>query len=276
MIFGIPLGELALVAAAILAAGIISGLLAGLFGIGGSTVIIPVLYEIFRLLEVPDDVRMQLSIGTALAVTIPTTLRAYFAHRAKGAVLPDVIRVWALPTIVGVALGTAIAYVAPAALFKAVFIGFVLFMAAKLLFGRETWRMGGELPGHAAMAAIGVFIGGVSTLVGIAGGSISTMFLTLYGKPFHTAVATSSGLGVFIAIPATLGYMLAGWQYQASMPPASIGFVSIVGFLLVAPASVLAAPYGARLAHALSKRMLEIAFGLFLLLVAARFFASLV
>jgi uncharacterized membrane protein YfcA len=275
-VFGISVGELTLLAGAILAAGVVSGVLAGLFGIGGSTVVIPVLYEVFRVLEVPDGVRMQLSIGTALAVTVPTTVRAYFAHRAKGAVLDAALRVWAIPAAIGVALGSYVAYVAPAALFKTAFILFALFMSLRFLLGRESWRVGDKLPGSATMIAAGVSFGCLATLVGIAGGSFSTLFLTLHGVPFHVAVATSSGLGVFIGIPATIGYMIAGWPYQASMPLLSVGFVSIIGFLLIAPAGVLAAPYGARLAHRLSKRRLEIAFGLFLLLVAARFAVSLV
>ena len=275
MLFGISVGELALLVAAILIAGIVSGLMSGLFGIGGSTVVIPVVYEIFRLLEVPDDVRMQLSIGTALAVTVPTTLRAYFAHRAKSAVLDDALRVWIVPAALGVILGSYIAYVAPAAVFKTAFVLFALFMSMRFLLGRDSWRVADKLPGTPVMTAAGFSFGALATLVGVAGGSLSTLFLTLYGVPFHTAVATSSGLGVIVGIPATIGYMIAGWPHQAILPPFSLGFVSILGVLLIAPASVLAAPHGARLAHRLSKRKLEVAFGLFLLLVAARFAASL-
>jgi uncharacterized protein len=276
MLFGISVGELILLTVAILTAGVLSGLLAGLFGIGGSTVVIPVLYEVFRILDVTDDVRMQLSIGTALAVTVPTTVRAYFAHRAKGVVLEGALRIWAIPAAIGVIAGSYIAYVAPAAVFKTAFVVFALFMSLRFLLGRESWRIGDKLPGTPAMAVAGICFGCLATLVGIAGGSLSTLFLTLFGVPFHVAVATSSGLGVFIGIPATIGYMIAGWPHQALMPPLSIGFVSIIGFLLIAPAGVLAAPYGARLAHRLSKRKLEIAFGLFLLIVAIRFAASLV
>lgn len=275
MLFGISVGELALLAGAILVAGLISGLMSGLFGIGGSTVIIPVVYEIFRLLEVPDEVRMQLSIGTALAVTVPTTLRAYFAHRAKGAVLDKPLRLWALPVALGVALGSWIAYVAPAEVFKTAFVLFALFMSARFLLGRDDWRVGDKLPGLPTMAAAGFSFGALATLVGVAGGSFSTLFLTLYGTAFHVAVATSSGLGVIIGVPASIGYMIAGWPYMQDLPPFSIGFVSVLGVLLIAPASVLAAPYGARLAHRLSKRKLEIAFGLFLLAIALRFTLSL-
>jgi uncharacterized protein len=276
MLFGISVGELTLLTVAILTAGVLSGLLAGLFGIGGSTVVIPVLYEVFRILDVTDDVRMQLSIGTALAVTVPTTVRAYFAHRAKGVVLEGALRIWAIPAAIGVIAGSYIAYVAPAAVFKTAFVVFALFMSLRFLLGRESWRIGDKLPGTPAMAVAGIGFGCLATLVGIAGGSLSTLFLTLFGVPFHVAVATSSGLGAFIGIPATIGYMIAGWPHQALMPPLAIGFVSIIGFLLIAPAGVLAAPYGARLAHTLSKRKLEIAFGLFLLIVAIRFAASLV
>jgi uncharacterized protein len=276
MLFGIPVGELALLATAILIAGIVSGLLAGLFGIGGSTVVIPVLYEIFRLLEVPDDVRMQLSIGTGLAVTVPTTLRAYFAHRAKGAVRNDALRIWAIPAVLGVVLGSYVAYIAPAALFKTTFILFAVFMSSRFLLGRDSWKVDDKLPGTPTMAAAGATFGALATLVGVAGGSFSTLFMTLYGVPFHTAVATSSGLGVIIGVPASIGYMIAGWPHQTVLPPLSVGFVSILGVLLIAPASVLAAPYGARLAHRLSKRKLEIAFGVFLLLIALRFVISLI
>jgi uncharacterized membrane protein YfcA len=276
MIFGISPGELMLLAGAILIAGIVSGLMSGLFGIGGSTVVIPVVYEIFRLLEVPDDIRMQLSIGTALAVTVPTTARAYLTHRARGAVLNNALRVWAIPAALGVALGSYIAYVAPGDVFKAAFILFAIFMSLRFLLGRDDWRIADRLPGTPTMAAAGFSFGALATLVGVAGGSFSTLFLTLYGTPFHTAVATSSGLGVLIGVPATVGYMIAGWPHQAALPPLSIGFVSVLGLLLIAPASVFAAPYGARLAHRLSKRRLEIAFGVFLMFVALRFAASLV
>ena len=275
MLSAVPVGEFAVLVVAVLLAGALSGLLSGLFGIGGSTVVIPVLYEFFRILGVPDEVRMQLCIGTALAITIPTILRAYFAHRAESAVLGDVLRIWAVPVVLGVLAGSVIAYVAPGVLFKIVFVLFAIFMAVKLLFGRDTWRIAEDLPGPATMVAGGFAIGCLSTLVGVAGGSLSTLFLSLYGRPFHAAVATSTGLGVLVGIPATIGYMIAGWPQQALMPPLSIGYVSFLALMLFTPASVLAAPYGARLAHRMSKRRLEVAFGIFLVLIAVRFGASL-
>ena len=149
-------------------------------------------------------------------------------------------------------------------------------ISAKLLFGRDSWRLGAQLPGRAGMTAYGFLIGLAASLMGISGGSLSNMILTLYGTPIHRAVATSAGLGVPITIAGALGYMLAGLPHQAEMPPLSIGFVSFIGVAVMAPISSFSAPYGARLAHVLPARGLEIGFGIFLLLVSARFLASLV
>ncbi|MGZ8198174.1 MAG: TSUP family transporter [Burkholderiales bacterium] len=169
----VPLNELLILAGAIVAGGVVAGLLAGLFGVGGGVVVVPVLYEVFRLLEVPDAVHMQLCIGTSLAIMVPTNIRSYRAHRASGAVLTDVVRQWTPGIIVGIAVGAAIATVAPSPVFK-------------------------------------------------------------------------------------------------------IGFVSLIGFALLAPVASLTASYGARLAHALPRRGLEVAFGMFLLAASLRFLASLV
>jgi uncharacterized membrane protein YfcA len=191
-------------------------------------------------------------------------------------VLHEVVRAWALPAVVGVAVGAVIAYFAPSAAFKLVFMITVTIIAIKLLFGRDSWQIADEFPGRAAMSAYGFLIGIVSSLMGVSGGSVSNMIQTLYGKSMHNAVATSSGLGVPITIAGTIGLMIAGWPKMALLPPLSIGYVSLLGVIIMAPVSSFTASYGALLAHRLSKRQLEIGFGLFLLLVAVRFFATLV
>ena len=276
MFSGIPLGELAWLAAAIVAGGVVSGFLAGLFGIGGGAIIVPVLYEVFRVIGVPDEIRMQLCIGTSLAIIIPTTIRSYVAHRARGAVMPDVLRIWMIPMVVGVGLGSALAAFAPQSVFKIAFIILAAIIAARLLFGGDRWRLGDELPGKAGMIAYGLGIGLAGSLMGVSGGSMSTMVLTLYGKPIHAAVGTAAGLGVPLTIAGTLGYVLAGLPHQALTPPLSLGFVSLIGVALMAPVSSWIAIFGVRAAHALAKRQLEIAFGIFLLLVSIRFVVSLV
>jgi len=276
MLLGYPIGEIVLLALSIAGAGILVGILAGLFGIGGGAVIVPVLYEVFRALGVPEDVRMQVCIGTSLAIIVPTTVRSYIAHKKKGAVIPEVVRIWALPSIVGVALGSIIAHYAPAQLFKIVFVVFATLMALRMLFGTDRWKLGSELPGRAWLNFYGFLTGLLSSLVGVSGGTISNAVLTFYGRSMQQAVATSAGVGVPITIAGTIGYMLAGWPYMAQMPPLSIGFVSLIGFALMAPVSSYTASYGVRLAHWLPRRKLEIAFAIFLILVSLRFAASLI
>jgi len=224
---------------------------------------------------VPEAVHMQLCIGTSLAIMAPTNIRSYLTHRATGAVLTDVVWQWTPAVIVGIAIGSLIATVAPGSVFKIAFIVIAAIIAGKLLFARERWQLGDDLPKHPLARLYGLAVGLMASLTGVSGGSLCTMVLTLYGKPIHQAVATSAGIVVPITLAGTLGYILAGLPHQALLPPLSIGFVSLIGFALMAPVSSLAAPYGARLAHAMPKRGLEIAFGLFLLAASLRFLASL-
>lgn len=272
---GISVAELLLLAVALLGAGVITGLLAGLFGVGGGAVIVPVLYQIFAMVGVPEDVRMHLCVGTSLAIIIPTSISSFRTHFAKGKVLMEVLKVWAAPVVTGVVIGSFIAAFAPAAVLKLVFICVASINAFKLLAGRDDWRLGEALPGKLGLGTFGLVIGLASSLMGIGGGVISNMFLTLFGVGMHSAIATSAGLGVLISIPGALGYIIAGWSKMAALPPLSLGFVSLLGFLLVAPTSTFLAPYGARLAHNTPKRRLEIAFGLFLVLTAGRFIWSM-
>lgn len=275
MLLGFPIAELAFFAVALLAAGAVTGLLAGVFGVGGGAVVVPVLYELFRIMGVAEELRMPLAVGTSLAVIIPTSIRSFQAHKAKGAVDLTILRTWAVPVLIGVIVGSLVARHAPAALFKAVFVGVAGVSAIRLLFGKG-WKLADTMPGQLVMRAYGLLIGVLSALMGIGGGQLSNLFMTFYGRPIHQAVATSSGLGVIISIPGAIGYIYAGWPHMAELPPLSLGYVSLIGFALFIPTSAWTAPIGAALAHRLSKRRLEVAFGLFLLVVCLRFVASLI
>jgi len=279
--FGIALFDLVWLTITLLAAGALTGLLAGVFGVGGGAVMVPILYELFRLLEVPEAVRMPLCVGTSLAIIIPTSIRSFQAHKAKGAVDMSILKVWAIPVVVGVIMGSVIARYAPADLFKAVFVLVAGVSAIRLLFGKDSWRLGLDMPAKPIMVVYGWIIGVLSALMGIGGGQLSNLFMTFYSRPIHQAVATSSGLGILISIPGALGYIYAGWPHMAQypgviafQPPLALGYISLIGLVLFIPTSTWMAPVGARLAHRLSKRRLEVAFGLFLLLVCARFAAS--
>jgi uncharacterized membrane protein YfcA len=276
MLLGYPLGEIAWLVLLILAGGVVTGILAGLFGIGGGGVIVPVLYEVFGVIHVPDALRMQLCIGTSLAIIVPTTVRSYLGHKKRGAVIPQVVRIWTLPAILGVLIGSVTASFAPGAVFKIAFVVFTAFISSKMLFAGDRWNIGSELPGRPLMAVYGLITGLFSSLVGVSGGAVSNAVLTMYGQPMQRAVATSAGIGVPITIVGFVGYAVAGWPHIAELPPLSLGFVSVIGFALMAPVSSYTTAYGVRLAHWLPRRKLEIGFGLFLMAVSLRFLATLI
>ena len=262
-----------MLALALLAAGALVGFLAGVFGVGGGTVAVPILYEVFVAFGVPDELRMPLCAGTSLALIIPTSIASYVTHRRSQAVDLALLKIWSVPIIAGAIGGTILARHAPGLVFKVAFILVALATAGRLMFPDRLPQLG-EVP-RLLRAPYGLLIGASAALIGIGGGLLSNMIMTLHGRAIHQAVATSAGVGVPITIAGTVGYMLAGLPHQSLLPPLSIGFVSLLGLVLMAPVSSLIAPLGARIAHALSRRTLEIAFGVFLLLISARFVASL-
>lgn len=273
-ILGSPV-ELAQLALAGVAAGLVGGLLAGLFGIGGGAVIVPVLYQALTLVDVPDSVRMHVSVGTSIAIIVPTGIRSFMAHWRHGAVDMDLLKGWLYWVPAGAIVATIVAAYLSGGALRGIFAAIAFVIAIRMLANRDHWRFGDDLPGQPARAIVGGLIGFFSTLMGIGGGVLNNTFMTLFGRPIHQAVATSAGVGVLISVPALFGYIWAGWGV-AGVPPFSLGFVNLVAMALMIPASVAIAPFGARLAHRLSRRHLEIGFGLFLLFVAVRFAWTLV
>jgi uncharacterized membrane protein YfcA len=280
---GLDVSELLELALLLIALGAVAGFLAGIFGIGGGAILVPVFYECFRIAGVPLEVRMPLCVGTSLAIIIPTSIRSWRAHHARGAVDMEIIRQWGWTVLIGVILGSVIARYAPERLFKIVFVAVAWSAAARLLFGKESWRLGEDLPKGPLMQVYGFVIGLLSTLMGVGGGIFSNLLMTFHGRTIHQSVATSSALAVLISIPGTIGYVYAGWPAAARFPdvaalqlPFAIGYVSLIGAALVMPTSLLTAPLGVRAAHAMSKRTLEIAFGCYLFIVGGRFVVSLI
>lgn len=269
-----PISEILPFVAALVVAGLVSGFLAGLFGIGGGAVLVPVFYQMLGALDVPEQIRMHLAVGTSLAIILPTAIQSFSKHRARGAVDIDLLRSFLVPVPLGVVCASIVTAFISGAGLRVIFAVMALLIAFKLLFGRDSWKLGADLPGQAARAAAGWIIGFLSTFMGIGGGVFNNTFMTLYGRSMHQAVATSSGVGVLIAVPGFLGYVLAGMGITGA-PPFTLGYVNLLMVALVIPITMLTAPLGVRAAHALSKRSLEIAFGLFLVTVSARFFISL-
>jgi uncharacterized membrane protein YfcA len=281
-IAGLDITELVELALMLVAVGAVSGFFAGIFGIGGGAILVPVFYECFRLAGVPLEVRMPLCIGTSLAIIIPTSIRSFRAHYARGAVDLEILRQWWVAILIGVLAGSVTARYAPERLFKFVFVGVAWSAAARLLLAQDSWKFGDDVPKGPLMRLYGFFIGLLSTLMGVGGGLFANLMMTFYGRPIHQAVATSSALAVLISIPGAIGYVYAGWPAAARYPdvtalqlPFAIGFVSLIGAILVMPTSLLTAPLGVHAAHAMSKRRLEIAFGCYLFIVGGRFVISL-
>lgn len=266
--------ELAPFIVAAIAAGAVSGLLAGIFGIGGGAVLVPVFYQVLGILEVDEAVRMHLAVGTSLAIIIPTSIRSFTAHKARGVVDMELLRSFYVVVPVGVVLASlTAAYISSEGL-RIIFAVITLLVAFRLLFNRESWRIGADIPGNPLRGVIGLLIGYFSTLMGVGGGVMNNTFMALYGRPMHQAVATSSGVGVMIAIPGTIGYIWAGWG-NPLLPIASTGYINWIAVALIIPVALFITPYGVRIAHAASRRQLEIGFGLFCVFVSVRFFWSL-
>ena len=263
--------DLLILAAAALATGCVAGVLAGLFGIGGGIVIVPVLETALAVIGVDAAIRMHIAVATSLATIIPTSIASARAHHRRQSVDLDIVRRWAVFVLIGALLGTWIAAQVHSRVLALVFATLALLVAIKLTFFPDSRNLTEDLPKSAWVNVIPVAIGNFSAMMGIGGGTFSVMTLTLFNQPIHRAVGTAALLGLAISLPATIGFIIAGLGDER-VPAGSLGYVSIVGFALIASTTVLTAPLGARIAHAFSARKLSIAFGLFLVIASARLF----
>jgi uncharacterized protein len=254
-------------------AGVLAGFLSGLLGVGGGGILIPVLYEIFGAAGASEDVRMHLTLGTTLGVIAPTVFRSFSAYRARGTVDVGVIKRMAPWIILGVIAGIVIAYFASSEVLRWIWVFIGTTLALKMFLGRDDWKISDALPRPPWLEIGGFIIGMISTLMGIGGATFTIPLLTLHGMPLLRAVGTATGIGAVIAVPGIAGYIISGWG-EHGLPPLSLGYVNL-GALLIAPLSVIAAPYGVKVAHGVSKRSLELAFAVFLTTVVARFLWTL-
>lgn len=266
----VPIGELIWFVGVLAVASAVAGFLAGLFGIGGGAIIVPVLYQAFTLLDTSDAVRMHMAVGTSLAVIVPTSISSFRAHYHAKAPDMRLLRSWMLAVPLGVVIASIVVADTSSAVLRGVFAIVAVLIGLRMIFNRDSWQFPGDLPGDPIRSLIGLSIGFLSALIGVGGGILVNTFMTSFGRPLHQAVATSSGVGILISIPGVIGFIWAGWG-NPDLPIYSTGYVNWVAFLLTIPITLFMAPIGARTAHRLNRRQLETAFGLFLLLVAARF-----
>ena len=264
---GLPLSELLLLSAAMIGAGVFAGLIAGLFGVGGGTVIVPVLFYAFELLGVGGEGNLHVAVGSSLLTIVGTSWRSLAAHRKHGAVDETVLKTWTPWVAAGALIGAAVAGFTSMEGLAIVYGVCLLVVAAQMGLLPEHVTLRRDLPTGWGRRATGTLIGGLSAMMGIGGGSFGGMLMTLCGRPIHQAVATASGFGMVIGAAATLGFVVFGWD-AAGRPPWSLGYVNLPAAAIMGIVTTLVAPYGARLAHRLDKRVLKKAFAAYLALTA--------
>ncbi|MDO9588695.1 MAG: sulfite exporter TauE/SafE family protein [Brevundimonas sp.] len=268
-LFGsLPLPDLLLLLAALTAAGLVGGLIAGLFGVGGGTVIVPAVFYAFEVLGVGGEGNLHTAIGTSLLTIVATSWRSLKAHRSHGAVDERVLKTWTPWVAAGALVGAAVAGVTSMQGLAIVYGVCLVLVAAQMGLAPERITLRPDLPTGWGRRVTGTAIGGLSAMMGIGGGSFGGMTMILCGRPIHQAVATASGFGLAIGAAATLGFVAFGWD-AGGRPPLSLGYVNAPGAVVMALLTTAVAPWGAKLAHSLDRRVLRKAFAVYLLAAAA-------
>ena len=246
--------------------GAIAGVLAGLLGVGGGIVLVPAFFYAFQTLGYDGPQLMQMCLATSLATIIVTSVRSVHSHNKKGAVDWDILRTWAPGIVVGAILGVALVAQLRSTTLQAIFGVLALVVGLYMGFGRSEWRLGPAMPTGARRALLSPLMGFMSVLMGIGGGSFGVPLMSLYNTPIHRAVATAAGFGVLIAVPSVIGFLLV--DMASGKPPFTIGAVNLVAFVIVIAMTLITAPWGVKLAHAMDPKPLKRVFAVFLVLVA--------
>lgn len=252
----------------------LAGFTAGLFGIGGGAVIVPALYYAFTALGYPETVTMHMAVGTSAAVIVVNAMRSVRAHDAHGAVDWDLLwprnKLQSYALWIGLGAFAASLWLAPrlsGEALRMIFAVMASVIALQFIFGSPSFTLRQSVPGGAARPLAGGGIGALSALMGIGGGSITVPLMAMCNVPIHRAIATASGFGFAIALPASVGFMISGWSVEGK-PYFSIGYVNLLGFIFIAALAFFTIPIGAKLAHKMSQKKLKLVFGLCLLAVA--------
>jgi uncharacterized protein len=250
---------------ALLVIGAFAGVIGGLLGVGGGIVLVPAFFYAFGTLGFGGDQLMQVCVATSMATIVITSLRSVSGHHKKGAVDWQVLKDWGPALALSAALGTFVASRVPSTTLQAVFGALAGLAGLWMAFGRDDWRLAPQMPAQPTRSALAGGVGFFSAMMGIGGGTFGVPLMTLYNMPIHRAVATASGFGVLIAVPAVIGFL---FLPVTDAPPYSVGAVNLPAFLVVIGTTLLTTPLGVRLAHAMNPKPLKRAFAVFLTLVA--------
>lgn len=259
----------------LLAGGLLAGVLAGLLGIGGGIVVVPILYYLFHVMNVDPSILMHVVVGTSLATIVPTSIMSSRAHKKRGNLDMTVAKRLLPGVLVGVVIGALTSRYLAGVWLTAIFATVAMLIAFKMAFNFKAASFGSKLPSLPITSLFGCIIGGVSTLIGVGGGTLSVPILSSFNVPMRIAVGTSALIGVFISIPGMLAFVLNGWGASA-LPPLSLGYVNVLSWALIVPTSMLSTSWGASLASHINARYLQHIFAAFLLVTSIHMFYGLV
>ncbi len=251
----------------LLAIGAFAGVLAGLLGVGGGLVLVPAFFYAFQTLGYDGPQLMQICLATSLATIIVTSIRSVLSHHRKGAVDWGVLRGWAPGIAAGAILGVLVAANLRSTTLQAIFGMVGVMIGLYLGFGRMHWQLGTEMPRGLTRGVLASGIGFLSVLIGIGGSIFGLPLMSLYGITMHRAIATAAGFGLIIAVPSVAGFLLLDVAPE-NRPPLTIGAVNLVAFAVVIAMTLITAPWGVRLAHAMDPKPLKRVFAVFIMVVA--------
>jgi len=269
MIAGFSIAVLIGLTVGLLTTGAIAGILAGLLGVGGGIVIVPVLIIVAEIFDIPQEVVMLTVVGTSLATIIPTSISSARAHSKRGAIDYDILRGWVPAIFVGALLGGIASKTLGSNGLTLIFGTVALIVSVNLALPKPIVLASAPPSARVGQSVVALPIGFLSALMGIGGGTLSVPVMSMMSVAVHRAIATASVFGLAIAVPAVCGFVWNGIGVDGR-PPASLGFVNIPAAVIIFSMSVLTAPLGAKLAHALDARPLKLAFAVFLAVSGAR------
>ena len=245
----------------------VAGVLAGLLGVGGGIILVPLFFYVFSYLGYDNAQLMQICLATSLATIVVTSIRSVLSHNKRGAVDWAILRGWAPGIALGALLGVLVANRLRSDTLVLIFGCLAFVIALYMAFGRLSWRIADEMPTGAKRLSMSPAVGFLSVLMGIGGGSFGVPIMTLHGLPIHRAVATAAGFGLTIALPSVAGFLLSDVP-ELNRPPLTVGSVNLAAFAVIVCMTTLTAPLGVKLAHALDPKPLRRVFAFFLMLVA--------
>ncbi|HPF78475.1 MAG TPA: sulfite exporter TauE/SafE family protein [Alphaproteobacteria bacterium] len=254
----------------------LAGFLAGLLGIGGGLVLVPGLYFVFTHLGYQSEAIMHLAVGTSLTTIVATGISSARAHHKKGSVRFDLVKRIGIGIVIGVGVGTYIASVVSGLWLQIFFAVTLVILAGLMRVNPEKIKLFDDVPPQPWSGLAGMGIGIVSTLMGIGGAALNVPYMTLSNVPIHKAVGSSSAMGLLVAIPGAIGFLMIGWGHTEGLPPLSFGYINLLALMVIVPVTVLFAPLGVHVAHKFSTKKLRSVFSIFMIVIAIRMIAEVV